>query len=171
MSGPSLHDRIRARCVALLATLALHPSAIAAEVSAPVAEVNQALRFDWHRFRQVAGPGCFLWTLTTSPIGIEAQREVVRAYAPQVFAPMRKNSDLAEVETAPAIIRALLITGPASVEALAAAVDCHPATIQQQAAKFSKRLQVTKELVPGKYRKRHQWRITRIALVAGGATP
>lgn len=168
MTPRELHVRIRALCLKLLATVAMHPIAISVEVHAPVADVNEALHFDWHAFRQVAGADCFLWTLATNPIALAAQREVVGIYAPIAYAPMPQNYDrrVGQLTAMSAIGRALLALGSGTVEELAASAGCGCPTIQQQAARFSDQLIVCKELVQGEHRRR--WRITKIALKTGG---
>lgn len=166
MTPRELHVRIRSLCLKLLATVAMHPVAISVEVQAPVADVNEALHYDWQAFRQVAGTECFLWTVATNTIAIAAQREVVASYSPTDYSLMRRDSELPKgaTSTSPAIIRALKAHGPGSIAELASLTGCSAATIQQQAARFSDYLDVTKELVEIGNRGRRWWRITRIAL-------
>lgn len=171
MTPTELHTRIRAACLTLLAAVAMHPATIAHEVHATIGQVNEALRDDWQHFRQVAGRECFLWTVATNSIAITAQREVVAVYAPLVYAPMQHNDNrqVGQLTATSAIGRALLAIGSGTVEELAEAAGCESSTIQQQSARFSDYLTITKELVQGE--KRRRWRITRIALKApiGGA--
>lgn len=175
MSRSTLHTRVRSACLSLLATVALHPSAIAAQVQAPVAVVNDALRHDWQTFRQVAGDDCFHWTRSDNHIARAAQHDVVTAYAPGAYTSITHNENrdsrhVGQLTATVAICRALLAIGAGTVEELAAAAACEASTIQQQAARFAEFLTITKELAQGE--KRRRWRITHIAMKApiGSAT-